>query len=370
MSSIWSFIDPWFYSQVYVGIIALLTFICFFQYSKKDCLDLEEKSVSKSPSFILAIIVTLFLGLRPLSGAFLDMLTYIEMYNSITDGRINIFDGIRNNFIFNFLLKSLALNRADILIFFFLIACIYIGGIYFSLNRIFSKRNLFYAFVIYLGAFSTFSYGTNGIKAGAAASIFLLVFAYYKKPLLVALFCFLSLGFHHSMIVVIYAFLLSYFIKNPKWYFGGWVFCLLMALFHVTFFQSLFTEFTNDESAAGYLQAGENDWGGRSGFRWDFILYSLPPIALAWWCTHKYRIKDRLYQLLFCTYLTTNAVWMLCMYMPYNNRLAYLSWFLLPILICYPFFKFQLYSTQYKTLNLIVGVYLAFTAFTTFGGFI
>lgn len=372
MFSAWTFINPWFYSKVYVAIIAVITVIFIFKYNSKAPQFLNESLIKFNlfPSLSFAILVTFFIGFRPLSGAFTDMMNYSGTYQIVADmGDAFYGDDDVDNPIFNKILLYFASNAYEIIIFFFVIACIYVGCIYWTIHKIFPK-DLFYAFIIYLGAFSTFSYGTNGIKAGAAASIFLLAFAYYKKPLIAALFCLLSLGFHHSMIVVIYAFVIAYFIKNPKWYFYGWLICLILAAMHITIFQQIFADFAKDESANRYLLGNEYDWGGRAGFRIDFILYSLPPIALAWWATYKYKIKDRLYQLLFCTYLTTNAVWMLCMYMPYNNRLAYLSWFMLPILICYPFFKFKLYPTQYKTLNLIVGVYLAFTVFTTFGGLI
>ena len=35
-------------------------------------------------------------------------------------------------------------------------------------------------------------------------------------------------------------------------------------------------------------------------------------------------------------YLTCNGIWMLCMYAQFTNRIAYLSWFMYPILLVYP----------------------------------
>lgn len=368
MLSPWTFINPWFYSKVYCIAIALLTLYCILQYSRysEDRIINADKPSSNIGALILVIIVTLFIGLRPLSGAFLDMMNYYLIYTIQSDSGKFVFNPDSTNFIFDNLLRYLAKNYFDIIILFFIIACIYIGCIYWSLNKIFSK-DLFYALVIYLGAFSTFSYGTNGIKAGAAASIFLLVFAYYKKPLIAALICFISLGFHHSMELPIVALVLAYFVKNPKWYFAGWAFCLLMAILHVTIFQEIFAGFS-DEGGQGYLSAVEGTWAGKSGFRWDFILYVLPALAIGWWTNYKWRINDRGYNLMLNTFLTVNAVWMLCMYVPFNNRIAYLSWFMLPVLICYPFFKFKISPKQYITLNWIVIGYLAFTCFIYFSG--
>lgn len=359
-----TFINPWLYSQIYYIAIALLTIYCIFRYSRysEDRIINIDKTSNNIGSLILVIIVALFFGLRPLSGAFIDMMNYNLIYTIQSEsGSKFYYDQNLSNFLFDNLLRYLANNYYDIIIFFFIIACIYVGCIFWALNKIFPK-DLFYALVIYLGAFSTFSYGTNGIKAGAAASIFLLAFAYYKKPLIAVLICFISLGFHHSMEIPIVAFVLSYFIKNPKLYFAGWLFCLLMAILHITVFQEIFASFA-DEDAQGYLMAEEGAWGGKSGFRLDFILYVLPAIAIGWWTNFKLQLNDRQYNLILNTFLTCNAVWMLCMYMPQNNRLAYLSWFILPVVCIYPLFKFKLQINQYKLLNWISVVYISFSIY-------
>lgn len=347
--------------------MAILTLVCIYRYSFytenriKDAYN-QRRNAS---SIILAIIVFLFIGFRPLSGAFVDMMNYATYYSArqqYIKGGFE-FDPNSTNFIFDNLFNYLSLNYYEIIIFFVIIALIYVFCIFFALKKIY-PNDLFYALVVYLGAFSTFSYGTNGIKAGAAASIFLLVFAYYKKPIIAALFLFLSLGFHHSMILPIVAFLLAYFVRNPKFYFYGWIFCLVMAIFHVTAFQELFGNLTDEGSE--YLLADEDAWGGRKGFRWDFVLYVLPALYIGWWTIYKHKVSDCLFQLLLCTFLTVNGAWMLCMYMPYNNRLAYLSWFILPVIYIYPFMKFKLQENQYKLLNYIAGMYISFSIFSIF----
>lgn len=345
--------------------MAILTLICIFQYSTypEDRVNQANHKASPILPLSLCILVIIFLGLRPLSGVFVDMMNYAEAYEArqqFIKGGFS-FKPDAPNFIFDNVLNFLSLNYYDIVVFFFLIAVIYVICLYFALGKVF-PNDVFYALVVYFGAFSTFSYGTNGIKAGAAASIFLLAFAYYRKPIIAALFLFISLGFHHSMTLPIVAFLLAYFVRNPKWYFAGWIFCLIMAIFHVTAFQEFFANFA-DESGSEYLLADEDEWGGRKGFRWDFILYSLPPIAIGWWAIYKNKVIDRMYQLLLCTYIAVNGVWMLCMYMPYNNRLAYLSWFILPVVSIYPFFKFKMQDNQYKLLNWVTGFYILFSMY-------
>ena len=161
--------------------------------------------------------------------------------------------------------------------------------------------------------------------------------------------------------------LLLYF-KNEKWYFYGWLFCLLMAVGHVSFFQNLFAGMT-DESGAGYLNWNPNeDWGGKSGFRLDFVIYSAMPVIMGYYVKFKYQLEDKLYDTMLNIYLTCNGIWMLCMYAQFTNRIAYLSWFIYPILLVYP-----CYAIGDETHPLVLvrkKVVLLLLAFTLFMAFI
>ena len=123
------------------------------------------------------------------------------------------------------------------------------------------------------------------------------------------------------------------FFKDSRWYFYGWLFCLFCAAAHISFFQNLFAGFS-DESGNAYLTSTD-DWGGKSGFRIDFVIYSAMPVLMGYYVIFKYELRDRLYEDLLHYYLTTNGIWMLCMYGAFTNRIAYLSWFSYPFLIIY-----------------------------------
>lgn len=354
---------PQLYRLIYILVIFLITIFCIYKYSQYPKNRIKQCN-QKSQSFgsqILIIILILFIGLRPIAGVFYDMMNYNAYYKHLQETERWGFEWNWDtpNFIFDNIFSFLAVNWYDIFIFFFIIACIYFTCIYFAIKKLF-PNDILYALVVYLGAFSTFSYATNGIKAGAATAIFLLAFAYYKKPLIAAIFCLLSLGFHHSMVIPIYAFILAYFIKNPKWFFAGWILCLFLSFFHFSTITDFLAQFA-DEKGQEYLLAYDDSWGGKTGFRWDFILYVLPPIIIGLWVNFKCKIVDRLYNILLNTYLTCNGLWLLCMYIPFNNRIAYLSWFILPIVSIYPFLKIKLPGRQYIQLNYVVGLYLAFS---------
>ena len=105
------------------------------------------------------------------------------------------------------------------------------------------------------------------------------------------------------------------------------------------------------------------DLFSKTGFRWDFIAYSAIPILIGWFATAKQKITDKTYLFLLHTYLFSNACWVLINSISYSNRFAYLSWFLFPIVVLYPFCKFSLIKNQGVFLGLLLIVFTAFTYF-------
>jgi hypothetical protein len=165
------------------------------------------------------------------------------------------------------------------------------------------------------------------------------------------------------MIMVIAAFTITLIIKNAKFYFAMWLFCLLMAAAHITTFAQLFSGFTTDHGAGYLLTEGGND-GTKGGFRIDFIIYSAAPVVVGWCAVFKKNIElSSLYKKLLCLYLCLNGIWMLCMYASFTNRIAYLSWFLYPIVLIYPFLHEQWGENRYRIFSLVMLGHLGFTLF-------
>ena len=146
-----------------------------------------------------------------------------------------------------------------------------------------------------------------------------------------------------------------------------WILCVLISLAHITWFQELFAQISadsGDESGAGYLTGSDtNGWGGKSGFRFDFVLYSAMPVLVGYYAIVKKKIVSRDYQFILNLYMLLNSVWMLCMYAEFTNRIAYLSWFMYPFVLIYPLLKEDWGKSKYKTLSKIVLYHLGFTLF-------
>lgn len=348
------------YETVYLFILTILTVIISYNYStySNDRFSIEFKQ-NPIPAFVLSILMALFIGLRPQSGWFTDMTNYMASYARWSMEDYFVFEWDTENKLFDNYEHYLAINGYDITVFFLSIAILYFGGMFVAFKKMFPK-DILYMLVIYMSAFSTFSYGTNGIKAGAAASLFLCALAYTDKKIIMALFLALSLGFHHSMVVPITAIIIAHFYKNTHAYYLLWFVCVLIALCHITIFQELFNSFA-DEGGQDYLSAIDGE--ANHGFRPDFIFYSAFPVVIGYYAVFRKGYYSRRYELILNTYLIVNSVWLLCMYAQFPNRIAYLSWQFLPIAMFYPFFDKEFIPNQYRKLNLVAWFHLGFTMF-------
>lgn len=352
-----------YYQTIYLLLVTLMSLVAYNQYQRRNGLREFKPNTTDVIGGALVIFLIFFIGFRPVSNRyFVDMPNYVTYYTLFYEGEPFLFDWEVDNLLFDNLFAWWGSERLGYTSFFVCIAAIYFGAAYLGIRKLFPNHRLT-AYLVFLAAFSTFSYSTNGIKAGAAASLFILAMGYRENLKVCVPLVLLSWGFHHSMVMVVAGFVLTLFVKNPKYYFYGWVFCFLMAAAHVTAFQHFFSDFTTDHGA-GYLIAEGGQHGGKGGFRIDFILYSAMPVLVGFYAVFKKKIQlSKLYRNLLNLYLCLNGIWMLCMYANFTNRIAYLSWFLYPIVLIYPFLQEQWGKSRYKTFGLVMLGHLGFTLF-------
>lgn len=349
------------YQTIYLLIVTVISIaVCFKYQSRNGFKDYRSNQIS---TILAVIFFVIFIGLRPLSGRYFgDMANYASWYHAFYEGARFSFDWNNDNLLFDNLFAWWGSEYLGYTSFFLFIAAIYFGAAYLGIRKLFPDNTLA-AYLVFLAAFSTFSYATNGIKAGAAASLFILALGYRENLKVCIPLVLLSWGFHHSMIMVVAAFVVTLFVKNPKVYFAGWVFCFLMAAAHVSAFAEFFSRFTT-EHGASYLLTEGGDEGTKGGFRIDFILYSAMPVVVGWYAVFKKKIKlTSLYKNLLNLYLCLNGIWMLCMYAAFTNRIAYLSWFLYPIVLVYPFLQEDWGKNKYRIFSTVMLGHLAFTWF-------
>ena len=356
------------YYTIYLIFVTIITLLVYSKYSKKNGnITYPLNKRKKDGTFVLALLMVLFIGFRPESYVFIDMMNYITFYYALYEGNVFLFDKEAENLLFDNYFAWVGSMDLGTTFFFVSIAAIYFICTYIACRRMFPQDTLA-AYLVFLAAFSTFSYGTNGIKAGAAASIFLVAISYRENLKMCIPLILVSWGCHHSMIMTVVAFALTLVYKNSKVYFAGWCFCLLIAIAHITFFQELFAGILSDsgDSGANYL-SDVSDWGGKTGFRIDFVIYSAMPILVGYWAVYKKKLQlSKIYTCLLNLYMTLNGTWMLCMYANFTNRIAYLSWFLYPIVLIYPYLNENWGPRRYKDFSMVMLAHLGFTLFMKF----
>ncbi len=351
--------NPLYYHDVYLVYIFVLTiFECRRIWYEKQ---LKNENIILVSCFI--ILLSIFIGFRPVHPVFGDTIAYARYYASYQAFPF-IFLFEKNAFLFSIILRLFASLKLGLSLFFLFVALIYFLAPFVALIKLFPKR-AYIAYLIFLGAFSTYTYSVNGMRAGTAASIFLCAIAYRENYRICVPLLLMSWGFHHSMHVCIIAFLCVYCFNNSKTYLCIWLIALLAAIFHITIFQEFFGTLTDDKGA-GYLitNIGEARAIGRT--RYDFILYSACPIIFGYYWRIKYDLKNQGYDFMYNLYTLLNAVWLLCIHAAFTNRIAYLSWQLYPIVIAYPFLlndtKMKIpMLPQKRTLVNIAIFHLAFT---------
>lgn len=354
-------IPGYLYLPIFLSITIMCSLYAIAKYFKYD----GVQSLTDNPygAFVLSVLMTVFIGFRPIDPCFADTVGYAFYIDSIGTGDFALL-GQYENLVFDNLIYFFARTGLGYNTFFLFIASIYFIGTYYACRKLFPK-NTYAAYLIFLVAFSTYSYSVNGIKAGAAASIFLCAIAVNDRRKLSWGLAILSWTFHHSMFVCVIAYLIVSIYRKPKWYFIFWGFCLVMSALHITYFQNLFS-FLSDNKGSTYLDMSNMaGWDGRTGFRLDFVLYSFMPILLGWYMKYKIKITSLKYELILSLYLLLNGIWLLCMYAGFTNRIAYLSWFLYPFLLAYPFVGCDIsYRKKYKTFAGVMFFHMSFTVLT------
>jgi len=252
-------------------------------------------------------------------------------------------------------------------IYFFILAFIYIIGYIILANRFIKKEYIGYFIIASFLSFGFAAYGVNTIRAGVALSVFLIALANYNSRIKFFSISLISVLIHKSLLLPLVAFHTTKYITKTKYYYYFWVLCLLISGVNISFVSGFFESIIgqSDDRFIGYI-ADETLERYNVGFRIDFILYSVIPILIGRMYVLKYYFQDIWYKRIFHTYLLTNAVWLLVIRMAFTDRMAYLSWFLIPILLLYPLFNHEMPINKKKWLFLILLGIHAFTSFMYF----
>lgn len=350
------------YAELYQPVFLCLVFIMSLVQSIKIANQPTNKLLSRGQDVIgiwtVCVLFIVVVGLRPADAlCFGDSESYNHDYKMMQDGLrfVNLegHDVLFYQFMF-FCSKHFSVN-----VFFLLIEIGYVVPIMIFCKKIFDK-NAPLAMLFCLGAFSFFSYGTNGLRHGLASSFTLLAYTFWfenkgiKKTISI-IPAFFAYSVHGSILLPIIVFLVVNCFPKTKFFVWFWGVSIIFSIIAGGLISSFFSSLGfADDRLSKYLSETDR-------FRFDFILYSVVPIIYGYIVLVKKRIKDKVFGSLFNTYVVCNAFWIMIINAEYSNRFAFLSWFLYPIVLAYPLLKLNVWKGQSKVLSYTLFGHVFFT---------
>lgn len=360
-------IPAYLYSTVFLYLIVILTVIVASGLSGKSYNQIRKCNGNSIFALILCLCLALWIGFRPEKSYWIfgDSVLYAHIYKlmgSHLDGAyLDSSEWVWYKFSY-FCSQSMSVQ-----FYFALIALGYFGFTFYAC-KVLTKNNVLVSVLFMMGAFSFFSYGTNGLRNGLACSIVLTVTALLsksRKNLLIAfLLAFLAINIHKTtMLPLATLFASIYVVKSFKWAYTFWLISIVISLVAGGAVTALFAGLGFDDRLS-YLTSMDEGMFSRTGFRWDFLIYSMMPIILGYYVVIKRGIQDRTYTILLNTYTLANAFWVMVIRANYSNRFAYLSWFMYPIVLAYPLLKLDIWGDRQGTrLKQIMLAHIGFTWF-------
>ena len=255
----------------------------------------------------------------------------------------------------------------DIHSFFLNCALIYVGSLWWAMKRIFGTHYWVPLLVVF-SMFTFWNYGVNGIRNGMGASVFILALSFANHILIMIFLAFLATGFHTSVWIMIGAAIAGWLYKNSKFYLGVWILCVIISWFWGSSIQEYLGGlplFADDDRFSSYLTVTQEEQEAQGyvyemKFRWDFLAYSAMAVGIGYYFIIKRKFLDEYYHWIYNTYLLTNAFWVLLIRAQYTNRFAQISWFIMPLVLIYPFMKKRFWRDHERMMGYAIIIFYAF----------
>ncbi len=372
-----TFIEPYYYNTAWYFFLLVITWATVIYYlgsGDQKMLESDGRDASKGFAVLLAFLVIYFLGLRPIYRDFVDMGNYALVYRNFADNFVYSSPSLSEEWLWNDTLVFFRHNGFTVYEFFLFIEFVYVGGILLSAILL-TRNNLWMCMMFMYTSFSFTSFAENGIRNGMSCSVLLVGICLLtdnrtSRKIWAFIFMFLAMGIHRSAILPIVAALASkYAIKDTKNALRFWVISIAISLVAGPFMEQFFASLGFDDRMTTYTQIDESvkeATFSKTGFRWDFFLYSAFPVIMIWYITKHRRFNDETFNVLAITYLLANSFWLMVIRAAYSNRFAYLSWFIYPLVIAYPLLRMNLWKDQDRRTALILFAYSGFQFFMFF----
>lgn len=352
-----------YYYPFFIYSVLLLSIVQYVNLRTQSQYALLSTKKGIGGMIAYCVLFIIIVGLRPISYHFGDTVNYAYTYYGYQHGKI-LYNPNSSDWLFYWAMAK-ASRIMSVQNFFLIIEVLYIVPMLWACKRLF-LRNSGIAMLFCFGAFSFFTYGTNGVRNGMACSLVLLAFSFLigtkTEKTIAGILCFCAYNVHHSTALPILCMVIAYFYRNTRMIMYFWLFSILLSLVAGGAIESFFSGLGFDDRLSGYINDDQYDDSFSSvGFRWDFLLYSMMPIWLGWYVIFKRKIADRNYHMLLNTYILCNAFWVMLIRASFSNRFAYLSWFMYPLVLAYPLLTLPIWKDQGRKTGMILMAHVLFT---------
>ena len=357
--------DPSLYYPVYIYSLLALSLGYAINIGKQNVLFIHQNT-NNILTLIYIFLFILLVGLRPISGHYFgDTAAYAAGYQMFINGS-RILNPDSKEWVFEWMQYQCS-KVMDVHGFFLLVEILYIIPVLGACYR-FVPNHFILMFLFCMGAFSFFTYGTNGIRNGMACSLIVATLACVNKnflnKIIAGILCFLAFNIHRSTALPILCMVVSFFVKDTRYIMGWWLFSIVLSLVAGGPIEAFFTGLGFDDRMESYSSENiDASAFSSTGFRWDFLIYSSMPIVLGYYVVFIRKVWDKNYLMLLNTYILCNSFWVMMIRASYSNRFAYLSWFMYALVLAYPCLKLPVWKNQGMNTALIFMGHLGFTIF-------
>lgn len=367
-------LEPLIPGYAYKWVYVIFTWLLLVCYSFKKGKSLTVKEQENRGFYIaigIGVILMLFFGLRPIDDEYMgDTVMFSYRFQEIAKGIQPPLDASLSTFhdpLWRVIENAMALARIDVTFWLLLIAVAYISFNLLAVRRVFRGYEL-PAFLFFISSFMFYSGGVNAFRNACAYSVMFYALTYYslqrnEKYLWMALFALIAIMIHASTLMILVGIVGALVLRRTRYALIPWVLAIIISLVWGSSFAYmiagvvkgralLYLQFAQDESVMSEMAS--------TGFRWDFLLFSLPPIILGYYVTEIRKVDDKFFQLLLNTYILTNAIWIIFIDAYASNRFASLSWSLYPYVIAYPVMKMKLWEPKVQNLAALGALWIIF----------
>lgn len=352
------------YNTVFLYSVIILTLISFATIPK-SFVGIKRGVNNLIPTMVICVVYAIWMGARPMSGTYFgDTPTYARSFDLMREGYTLNFEG---EWVWEYFM-SVCARFMDASAFFTVVDIGYFGFTLWACKRM-APNNVLVAMLFCMGAFSFFTYGTNGIRNGLACSMILLFLSYLtgskKDKIFAGIIAFIAFNVHHTTALPIMMGIVSlFFIRSFKWAYTFWILSIIISLVAGGWITSFFAGLGFDDRLSYLSSNTYSTQFSHLGFRWDFLIYSMMPIILGYYVIYKRGIRNSTYEILLNTYTLSNAFWIMVIRASFSNRFAYLSWFMYPIVLAYPLLNLDIWENrQGEFLKQIMFAQVGFTWF-------